>query len=65
MLPKEEAVLYLDADILLLRPVEELWRIFHSMGPSHLIAQAYEIEDIDTNPYRHYGFVPYVKPYGA
>ncbi|KAM7307134.1 uncharacterized protein ISCGN_010770 [Ixodes scapularis] len=55
MLPKEDAVLYLDADILLLRPVEELWRIFHSMGPSHLIAQAYEIEDIDTNPYRHYG----------
>ncbi|CAN7948075.1 unnamed protein product, partial [Ixodes pacificus] len=25
MLPKEEAVLYLDADIVLLRPVEELW----------------------------------------
>lgn len=65
MLPKEEAVLYLDADILLLRPVEELWRIFHSMGPSHLIAQSYEIEDMDTNPYRHYGSVPYVKPYGV
>ncbi|CAN7988136.1 unnamed protein product, partial [Ixodes hexagonus] len=65
MLPKEEAVLYLDADIILLRPVEELWAVFGLMNQNHLIAQSYEIEDLATNPYLNYGSVPFPKPYGV
>ncbi|CAN7988130.1 unnamed protein product, partial [Ixodes hexagonus] len=65
MMPDEDAVIYLDADILLLRPVEELWSTFDLMHPSYLIAQAFEIEDWNTNPYRTLTKLPYFKPYGV
>ncbi|CAN7975038.1 unnamed protein product, partial [Ixodes persulcatus] len=46
MLPKEDAVLYVDADTLFLNPVEELWSVFEKMNESHLTALTYEGEDL-------------------
>ncbi|XP_066962207.1 glucoside xylosyltransferase 1-like [Macrobrachium rosenbergii] len=41
-LPKEDAVIYVDSDLLFLGPGEELWWLLKSMGPKQLIALAPE-----------------------
>ncbi|CAN7937377.1 unnamed protein product [Ixodes hexagonus] len=65
MLPEEDAVLYVDSDVLFLNPVEDLWGVFDKMNESQLMAQAYEIEDKAANWYQQHAKAPYVQPYGV
>lgn len=65
MLPEEDAVIYVDADVLFLRPIEELWRLFGSMNSSQLAALAPESEDYATNWYRRFARHPFYQPLGV
>lgn len=65
MLPKEDSVIYVDADVLFLRPIEELWRLFGAMNGSQLAALAPESEDYATNWYRRFARHPFYQPLGV
>lgn len=65
MLPEEDAVIYVDADVLFLRPIEELWRLFGTMNGSQLAALAPESEDYATNWYRRFARHPFYQPLGV
>lgn len=65
MLPKVDAVVYVDADVLFLSPIELLWEYFTSMNNSHLAALAPESEDYATNWYRRFARHPFYQPLGV
>uniref|UniRef100_G3MTQ1 UDP-D-xylose:beta-D-glucoside alpha-1,3-D-xylosyltransferase n=1 Tax=Amblyomma maculatum TaxID=34609 RepID=G3MTQ1_AMBMU len=65
MLPDVDAVIYVDADVLFLSPIEKLWEHFASMNSSHLAALAPESEDYATNWYRRFARHPFYQPLGV
>lgn len=65
MLPDVDAVIYVDADVLFLSPIEKLWQHFASMNSSHLAALAPESEDYATNWYRRFARHPFYQPLGV
>ncbi|KAL3203206.1 hypothetical protein MRX96_041999 [Rhipicephalus microplus] len=65
MLPDVDAVIYVDADVLFLSPIEELWKHFATMNSSHLAALAPESEDYATNWYRRFARHPFYQPLGV
>lgn len=65
MLPDVDAVIYVDADVLFLSPIEELWKHFTAMNSSHLAALAPETEDYATNWYRRFAKHPFYQPLGV
>lgn len=65
MLPKEDAVLYVDSDVLFLHPVENLWNLFGAMDGMQLAGLSQESEDYATNWYHRFARHPYVEPLGV
>lgn len=60
-----DRVLYVDTDILFLRPLDDLWRRFDSFEPAQLAALAPEGEVAALNWYKRFAQHPYVQPLGV
>lgn len=58
-------VLYVDTDILFLRPIDELWSLFDRFKPEQLAALAPEGEVAELNWYKRFAQHPYVQPLGV
>ncbi|HEX4960374.1 MAG TPA: glycosyl transferase family 90 [Thermoanaerobaculia bacterium] len=58
-------VLYVDTDILFLRPLDELWNLFDRFQPAQLAALAPEGEVPALNWYKRFAQHPYVQPLGV
>ncbi|CAN8022973.1 unnamed protein product [Ixodes persulcatus] len=65
MLPDDDAVLYVDSDIVFLRPVEELWSYLGAMDSQQMVAMAPHAEDANVSAYTRYAKHPFVLPYGV
>ncbi|XP_070382368.1 glucoside xylosyltransferase 2-like [Dermacentor albipictus] len=65
LLPGVDAVIYVDADVLFVSPIEMLWQHFASMNTSHLAAMAPESEDYASNWYRNSARHPSYQPLGV
>lgn len=65
LLPDVDALIYVDADVLFLRPIEDLWDIFSQMNSSHIAGLTPETEDYATNWYKRFARHPYVPPLGV
>ncbi|XP_064477505.1 glucoside xylosyltransferase 1-like [Ornithodoros turicata] len=65
LLPEVDALIYVDADILFLRPIEDLWDIFNQMNSSQIAGLTPETEDYTTNWYTRFARHPYVRPLGV
>lgn len=64
LLTDEDAVIYVDADVLFLHPVEGLWRIFLAMNERQMAAMAPDTESRVNNKYLNGARHPFVKPFG-
>ncbi|CAN7937881.1 unnamed protein product, partial [Ixodes hexagonus] len=64
MLVEEDAVLYLDADVVLFRPVEELWSAFNAMNDFQFAGLAPDVEDYSGSVYMHNWKTRYYGRYG-
>ncbi|EEC08312.1 glycosyltransferase domain-containing protein, putative, partial [Ixodes scapularis] len=64
MLSEEDAVLYVDSDIVFFRPVEELWSIFDNMDDMQLAGLAPDVEDYNGSVYMHNWKTRYYGRYG-
>ncbi|XP_042884952.1 glucoside xylosyltransferase 1-like [Penaeus japonicus] len=53
-LPQEDAVVFIDTDLIFLGPAEEMWQVFDSMTPSQVVALAPEPQYLDESPPRDY-----------
>ncbi|CAN8007750.1 unnamed protein product [Ixodes pacificus] len=53
VLPKEDAVLYVDSDIMFLHPVEDLWKYFGEMNDQQLTFMVSDVEDPSLSLYFH------------
>lgn len=60
-----DRVLYVDTDILFLRPVDDLWSFFGELAPEQIAALAPEGENPDLNWYKRFAQHPYVQPLGV
>ncbi len=60
-----DRVLYVDTDVLFLRPPDELWRLFDRFQPEQLAALAPEGEVAALNWYKRFAKHPYVQPLGV
>uniref|UniRef100_A0A915L8A0 UDP-D-xylose:beta-D-glucoside alpha-1,3-D-xylosyltransferase n=1 Tax=Romanomermis culicivorax TaxID=13658 RepID=A0A915L8A0_ROMCU len=59
-----DSLIYIDTDIIFLRPIEDLWHyftLFNDMQISGLVAES---EDLSTNWYNRFAKHPYVEPLG-
>jgi len=65
LLTTTDALLYVDTDVLFLRPPEDLWSFFESFNDSHIAALSPETEDASTNWYVRFARHPYYKPLGV
>jgi lipopolysaccharide biosynthesis glycosyltransferase len=65
LITSTERLLYVDTDILFLRPVDELWRLFDRFTPEQLAALAPEGEVAALNWYKRFAKHPYVQPLGV
>lgn len=65
VLPEEDAVLYVDADVIFVHPPEDLWSLFGAMNDSQLAALVPESEDYATNWYRRFARHPFFEPLGV
>eukprot|EP00730_Choanoeca_flexa_P001025 TRINITY_DN10448_c0_g1_i2.p1 TRINITY_DN10448_c0_g1~~TRINITY_DN10448_c0_g1_i2.p1 ORF type:complete len:367 (+),score=29.36 TRINITY_DN10448_c0_g1_i2:93-1193(+) len=59
VLQQVEKVIYLDADVLVLSNIVELWRQFDSFNSTQTAAMVPEGEDLASNWYRHQALHPY------
>lgn len=64
LLTEEDAVIYVDTDVLFLHPVEDLWRIFFAMNERQIAAMAPDMESRTNNEYQNEARHPFVKPFG-
>jgi len=64
ILTQVEALLYVDTDILFLRPLEDIWKFFDQFTDSHIAALAPEHEEPTASWYARFARHPYVPPYG-
>lgn len=60
-----DRVLYVDTDILFLRPLDDLWHLFDRFEPAQLAALAPEGEVAALNWYKRFAEHPYVQPLGV
>uniref|UniRef100_T1JBB4 Uncharacterized protein n=1 Tax=Strigamia maritima TaxID=126957 RepID=T1JBB4_STRMM len=60
-----DALLYVDTDILFLRPLDELWNFFSLMNSSQMAAMTPEHEDYATGWYNRFARHPYYQPLGV
>ncbi|KAH7941064.1 hypothetical protein HPB49_009721 [Dermacentor silvarum] len=65
MLPNEDAVIYVDTDVVFLHPVEDFWRKFYAMNEWQMAGMAPETEDFKKNYYLIKGLHPFVQPFGC
>lgn len=65
ILPKKDAVIYADTDVLFLNPVEDFWRMFAAMNEFQMAAMAPETEDRVNNMYWKTAHRPFVQPFAA
>jgi len=59
-----DALLYVDTDVLFLRPLEDIWRFFDLFNNSQIAALAPEHEEPTASWYARFARHPYVPPYG-
>jgi len=59
-----EALLYVDTDVLFLRPLEDIWKFFDQFDDGHIAALAAEHEEPTASWYARFAMHPYVPPYG-
>ena len=64
LMPDHDAVLYVDTDILFLRPPEDVWQFFYRFNSSQIAAVAPETEDAHTGWYNRFARHPYYPPLG-
>ncbi len=60
-----DRVLYVDTDILFLRPIDDLWSLFDRFEPEQIAALAPEGEVPELNWYKRFARHPYVQPLGV
>ncbi len=60
-----DRVLYVDTDILFLRPIDDLWGFFDQLKPEQIAALAPEGENPALNWYKRFAQHPYVQPLGV
>lgn len=65
LLKDVDSILYVDTDVLFLRPLEHLWYYFSQMNSSHMAAMTPEHEDFATGWYNRFARHPYFKPLGV
>ncbi|KAH6925508.1 hypothetical protein HPB50_006200 [Hyalomma asiaticum] len=63
MLSNEDAVLYVDTDVVFVHPVEDFWRKFYAMNEWQMAGMAPETEDVKLNYYLTKALHPFVKPF--
>jgi len=59
-----DAVLYVDTDVLFLRPLDDIWQFFDKFSDSQIAALAKEHEEPTASWYARFALHPYVPPYG-
>jgi UDP-xylose:glucoside alpha-1,3-xylosyltransferase len=59
-----DALLYVDTDILFLRPLEDIWKFFKDFNDAQIAAVAPEHEEPSASWYKRFSRHPYVPPYG-
>ena len=64
VLKQVEALVYVDTDVLFLRPLEDIWKFFDKFDASHIAALAPEHEEPTASWYARFARHPYVPPYG-
>lgn len=65
LIESTDRVLYVDTDILFLRPIDDLWSLFDRFEPEQLAALAPEGEVPELNWYKRFAQHPYVQPLGV
>ncbi|CDW60254.1 glucoside xylosyltransferase 1, partial [Trichuris trichiura] len=65
ILTNVDAVLYVDIDVIFLRPVEDIWQLFKRFTAKQMIGVAPESEEKGTNWYTKFAMHPFLKPYGV
>lgn len=60
-----DATLYVDTDVIFLRPLDDIWRFFDEMNSSQVAAMAPENEDFATGWYNRFAQHPFYKPLGV
>ena len=64
LLTDVEKLLYVDTDILFLRPIEDIWNFFNEFNSTQLAALSWESEEPTNGWYNRYARHPYYPPYG-
>ncbi|KHJ42891.1 glycosyltransferase, family 8 [Trichuris suis] len=64
ILTNVDAVLYVDIDVIFLRPIEDIWQLFKRFTAKQMIGVAPESEEKATNWYAKFAMHPFLKPYG-
>ena len=59
-----DRLLYVDTDVLFLRPVEDIWDFFHQFNSTHIAALAWEHEEGTAAWYSRFARHPYYPPHG-
>lgn len=59
-----KALVYVDTDVLLLRPLEDIWKFFSEFSESQIASLAPEHEEPTASWYWRFARHPYVPPYG-
>ncbi|XP_023241805.1 glucoside xylosyltransferase 1-like [Centruroides sculpturatus] len=60
-----DALLYIDTDVIFLRPVEDIWAYFSKMNSSQIAGLSPEHEDFATGWYNRFARHPYYEPLGV
>jgi UDP-xylose:glucoside alpha-1,3-xylosyltransferase len=63
-LEEVDALIYVDTDVLFLRPVEDVWNFMTMFNTSQIAGLAPEHEEPSASWYRRFARHPYVPPYG-
>lgn len=65
LLKDVDATIYVDTDVVFLRPLDDIWGFFNEMNSSQLAAMTPEHEDYATGWYNRFARHPYFKPLGV
>lgn len=65
LLQDVDATIYVDTDVVFLRPLDDIWGFFGEMNSSQLAAMTPEHEDYATGWYNRFAQHPYFKPLGV
>lgn len=64
MLKDVDSVVYVDTDVLFLRPMDDLWNLFKSFNGTQLAAMAPEHEEPKNSWYRRFARHPFYGSFG-